>query len=33
MRIALADDVISDDERRLLVRVLELLPTLRPSSG
>ncbi len=32
MRIALADDVITDDERGLLVRVLELLPTLRPDS-
>jgi len=32
LRIALADDVISDDERSLLVRVLELLPTLRPVS-
>jgi hypothetical protein len=32
MRIALSDDVISDDERSLLVRVLELLPTLRPAS-
>ncbi len=32
MRIALADDVISDDERGLLVRVLELLPAMRPAS-
>jgi tellurite resistance protein len=31
MRIALADDVISDDERQLLVRALELLPSLRPA--
>jgi hypothetical protein len=30
LRIALADDVISDDERSLLVRVLELLPSMRP---
>lgn len=30
LRIALADDVVSDDERELLVRVLELLPMLRP---
>jgi hypothetical protein len=30
LRIALGDDVISDDERGLLVRVLELLPALRP---
>jgi Tellurite resistance protein TerB len=33
LRIALADDVITDDERGLLVRVLELLPTLRPSAA
>ncbi|HWB75945.1 MAG TPA: TerB family tellurite resistance protein [Nannocystaceae bacterium] len=32
LRIALADDVITDDERSLLVRVLELLPTLRPDA-
>ncbi|MBC8072215.1 MAG: TerB family tellurite resistance protein [Deltaproteobacteria bacterium] len=32
LRIALADDVITDDERGLLVRVLELLPTLRPET-
>lgn len=31
LRIALADDVVSDDERGLLVRVLELLPMLRPA--
>ncbi len=30
LRIALADDVVSDDERGLLIRVLELLPMLRP---
>lgn len=30
LRIALADDVVSDDERELLVRILELLPMLRP---
>lgn len=30
LRIALADDVITDDERGLLVRALELLPALRP---
>jgi len=33
MRIALADDVISDDERGLLVRALELLPSLRPRAA
>jgi len=31
LRLALADDVVSDDERGLLVRVLELLPMLRPA--
>lgn len=31
LRITLADDVVSDDERGLLVRVLELLPMLRPA--
>ncbi|MBX7079382.1 MAG: TerB family tellurite resistance protein [Nannocystaceae bacterium] len=30
LRIALADDVVTDDERSLLVRALELLPMLRP---
>ncbi|MBK8235967.1 MAG: hypothetical protein IPK74_10445 [Deltaproteobacteria bacterium] len=30
LRIALADDVITDDERGLLVPALELLPMLRP---
>lgn len=30
LRIALADDVVNDDERELLVRILELLPMMRP---
>jgi len=33
LRIALADDVVTDDERELVVRVLELLPMLRPIGG
>lgn len=33
LRIALADDVVTDDERGLLVRALELLPMLRPLRG
>jgi hypothetical protein len=33
LRIALADDVVTDDERALLVRALELIPMLRTPTG
>jgi hypothetical protein len=31
-RIALADNAITDDERQLLLRAMELLPVLRSSA-